>query len=173
MLLLISGPSLSIHFLCTSVCHLFFILPLPFSHCLTLHLISCLWVCITSSMLTKNAANRMQKGLIVLHQCRIGGGGGVWLSHSNLCRVKHRISIVLSTWAVFGVEKWWEWQMKKQDGETIYYQLYCRFLFLAQPLSKLSWASLDSRRRRQRDGWEWQPRVKEGSFIYSAFAHTL
>lgn len=40
---------------------------------LTLNLISCLSGCITSRMpLTKNATNRMQKGLIVLHQCRIG-----------------------------------------------------------------------------------------------------
>lgn len=92
--------------------------------------------------------------------------------HSNLCRVKHRISIVPSIWSVLGGERWWERQRKKQDGVTSCWQLCQIFLFVS-PFCGSLWANchrLFYRGRRQRGGRgdcsEWRERQTLYSILY-------
>lgn len=96
-----SGPSLTLHFLSSPPSHLSFLPPpaliLSLSHP-TLNILPPIYI--PSRMMTKRAAERTQKkedSLFCINAVLwklmggVGGGGGgdIWLSHSNLCRVKH------------------------------------------------------------------------------------
>lgn len=89
--MLTSGSFLTLHFLSSSLWLLSFsLLPLSFSHCLTRYLISCL----LSTSHPGWWQSTQQRGLRKDSLCCINAVlgklmGEIWLSHSNLCRVKH------------------------------------------------------------------------------------
>lgn len=145
MFLLPSRPSFAIHFLhpCPSS---FFILPLSFSQC-TYHTLNIL-------PFKLHHIQYADKERHIQDAERTHCVASMPNRHWNLCRVKHRISIVPSIWSALGGERWWERQRKKRDGMTTRWQPCQIFLFFGLFCGSL-WANchrLFYRGRRQRGG---------------------
>lgn len=127
----LSGRSLAIHFLRPSVTHLFSPPPLSFSQC-THPALNILPFMLHGIQFTDRECHKQDAE-------RTHCVASMPNRHSNLYRVKHRVSIVLSAWPVLGGERWWERRRKRQDGVTTFLETLPDFCTSARSVAASEW----------------------------------